>query len=177
MVELTAKSACAGLLPVTHGNVTLREIVPETLKSVAPFRGQTSQVSTALRKSIGAGLPDPGRALNAAKGEIIWGGQGQYFVIGGAVPKLPGAVTDQTDAWAFVALEGAGATDVLARLCPLDLHAMDEGDTARSLIGHMNAVIIRRSDSFDLMVFRSMAKTLVHELSVAMKAVAARAAL
>jgi len=43
------------------------------------------------------------------------------------------------------------------------------------LIGHMSAVIIARDGgAFDVMVMRSMAATLVHELEVAATGVSAR---
>ena len=86
-------------------------------------------------------------------------------------------MTDQSDGWAVMRLEGAGARDVLARLCPLDLRApvFKRGHTARSLLGHMNASITRVGvNAFEIMVFRSMANTAVHELNEAMKSVAAQ---
>ena len=174
MVDLIAKTPAAGLLPVTHGSVTLRELALERMTSVAPFNGQQKAVSAALKTALGAGLPDTGRLLAGKTGDVIWAGQGLYFVTGARLGDMPAALSDQSDAWCAVALEGAGALDVMARACPLDLRAMDEGDTARSLLFHMNAVIIRRSDGFDLMVFRSMAKTLVHELATVMRSVAAQ---
>ncbi|MCY4179005.1 MAG: sarcosine oxidase subunit gamma [Litoreibacter sp.] len=177
MVELTAKTPCAGLLPVAYGALTLRELAVAHITSVAPLKGQHEAVSSVVKSAVGAGLPDPGRALKGAKGEVVWSGKDQFFVLDAELPKLNAATTDQSDAWAVVALEGEGAAEVLARLCPLDFGRMAEGDAARSRIGHMSAVIIARSDGYDLMVFRSMAKTLVHELSVAMKGVASRAAL
>ncbi|WP_299191892.1 sarcosine oxidase subunit gamma [uncultured Litoreibacter sp.] len=177
MVKLDPVTPCDGLLPVAHGEVSLRELTPASITSVAPLSGAEKAVSTALKKAIGAGLPDVGRAVTGKTGEVLWTGQGQYFVLDGKVPKLKAAVTDQSDAWACVALEGGGATDVMARLCPLDFGAMDEGDVARSMVGHMMAVIVRRSDGYDLMVFRSMAGTLVHEMSTIMRSVAAQAAL
>ncbi len=177
MVKLTETSACAGLLPVSHSGVTLRELDATAITSLAPYNGAEKAVSTALKRAIGAGLPDAGRLIAGPKGCILWTGRGQYFVLGGTLPKLKAATTDQTDAWACVALEGPAASDVLARLCPLDTGAMDEGDVARSLIGHMSAIIIRRSDGYDLMVFRSMARTLVHEVETVMKSLAAQARL
>lgn len=177
MVKLTEISACAGLLPVTHGDVTLRELEAVQITSLAPYDRAEKAVSTALKKSIGAGLPDQGRLFAGTSADILWSARGQYFVLGGKLPKLKAATTDQTDAWACVALEGPSASAVLARLCPLDTGVMDEGDVARSLIGHMSAVIIRRSDGYDLMVFRSMARTLVHELETVMKSLAAQARL
>ena len=94
-------------------------------------------------------------------------------------PKLAkiAAVVDQSDAWAIVRLEGADAEDVLARLVPVNLRrsAFKRGHTLRSNLYHMMASITRiGNNSFQIMVFRSMAETLVHDLSVAMQSVAAR---
>ncbi len=177
MVDLTANTPCAGLLPLSHGELSLKERNYGAVWSVAPFNGASRDVSAALKKAIGAGLPGDGRLLAGKSGEVFWTGQGQYFVRALKLPKLPAALSDQSDAWACVGLEGGGAIDVLARLCPLNLRSMDEGDVARSLIGHMQAIIIMRSDGIDLMVFRSMAATLVHELERVMRSVTAQRAL
>lgn len=177
MVKLVAKSPCAGLLPISHGGVTLRELTPERITSVAPFKGKDKVVSTALAKAVGAGLSEIGRIVTGVSGRVLWTQQGQYFVLDAKLPKLKAAVTDQSDAWACVALEGNGAGEVLARLCPLNFGAMDEGDVARSTIGHMSAIIIRRSDGYDLMVFRAFAKALVHDVETIMRSVAAQSKL
>jgi heterotetrameric sarcosine oxidase gamma subunit len=76
-----------------------------------------------------------------------------------------------------VSLKGAGAVDVLARLVPLDLREghFKRGHTARSQVMHMQASVTRlASDEFMIMVFRSMAGTLVHDMKQAMAAVASR---
>ncbi len=175
MVDLTPKSPCAGLLPFVCGRVQLTENDPGVITSVAPFAGKNDAVSVHLAEAIGVGLPETGSF--DAKGEIqvIWAGQGQYFIRAGQSQSVPGsATTDQSDAWACVLLQGEDAADVMARLCPLDLRRMAEGHVARSLIGHMNAVILRREIGFEIMVFRSMAKTLVHEVSAVMRSVAAQ---
>ena len=94
-----------------------------------------------------------------------------------ATEREVAALVDQSDAWAVVRLEGEGAEDVLARLVPVDLRLVSfpMGATARSKIGHMSGSVTRvGEDAFWLMVFRSMAETLVHDLKSAMEAVAAR---
>lgn len=174
MVDLVARTACAGLLPLVHGGMTLRELNYGAIFAVAPFRGRSADVSAALQKAVGAGLPENGRLLSGKSGEVMWTGQGQYFVRAVKLPTLAAAVSDQSDSWACVALEGKGALEVLARLCPLDLNAMNEGDVARSLVGHMSAITVMRSDGVDVMVFRSMAATLVHELDRVMRSVTAQ---
>lgn len=175
MVDLSPKTPAAGLLPITFGEMQLRELMPAAITSVAPYDGARARVSKALELAIGAGLPERGRSVNGVKCAVIWAGRGQYFVLGRAVPALDAAVTDQSDAWCCVVLEGADAGAVMARLCPLDLRDMADGDVARSLIGHMSAIIMRRADGFELMVFRSMARTLVHEVERIMRSVAAQA--
>ena len=68
--------------------------------------------------------------------------------------------------------------DVLARLVPVDLRlaAFPVGRAVRPGLNHMNAVILRTGDhAFEIMVFRSMARTAWHEVETTMNMVAARA--
>ena len=68
--------------------------------------------------------------------------------------------------------------DVLARVTPLDMRSKSfkTGMTQRSMLMHMQASISCLGKShFRVMVFRSMALTVVHDLAVAMESVAARA--
>lgn len=168
-VRLTPTAPAAGLLPRTIGGLSLEETMGQ-ITSVAPLRGQ----SGALKSALG-GWPAPGRATKS----LLWAGRDLVFVLGDC-PDLAGmaATTDQSDAWAHLILKGAGAEEVLARLCPLDLATLKRGDTARSLLGHMNALYWRSgANTFEIFVFRSMAGTAVHELTRAMAGVTARQAL
>lgn len=178
MVELIAKSPCEGLLPISAGSVSVTEIVYDAVTSVAPLKGQDEAVSAALESRIGAAFPAPNRSTASPKARVVWSGQGQAMVLGAPVAGIGGAaMTDQTDAWACVALDGADARAVLARLVPLDLRPgmFETGHAARTLLAHMTAVLMRTDkDRYEIMVFRSMAKTLVHDLKTAMEAVAAR---
>ena len=76
-----------------------------------------------------------------------------------------------------IELAGVGTEDVLARLCPVDLRLAQFGIGAslRTELKHMMASICRLDkDRFQIMVFRSMARTLYHDLKTAMEAQAAR---
>ena len=87
------------------------------------------------------------------------------------------ALTDQSDGWTVVELKGAGAADVLARVTPLDLRSdvFKKRHTARSDLMLMNSSITRTGDNaFVIMVFRSMAGTLLHDLQRAMEGLASR---
>lgn len=181
MVELIAKTPCAGLLPLTIGTLTLTELVPSHVTSIAPFAGQEQAVSEALRNALDLSLPGPGETRGDDSARLIWMGRGQIFLIGPAAPEgleQIAALTDQTDGWAMMRLTGERTTNVLSRLCPLDLRAISfaAGQTARTEFAHMMGSITRVDDqSFNLMVMRSFARTAVHDLSLAMKSVTARA--
>ena len=181
MVDLIAKSPCDGLLPKTIGDVTLSETVFDAITSVAPFKGQEAAVSDALKAQIDAALPKPNRTTGKANARAVWSGMGQAMVLGAKLDPIVGAaMSDQSDAWTCVALDGGGARDVLARLTPLDLRPsmFKQGHVARTEVAHMSAILMRTGDNrYGIMVFRSMAKTLVHDISEAMTSVAGRAKL
>ncbi|MEJ6397777.1 sarcosine oxidase subunit gamma [Yoonia sp. 208BN28-4] len=177
MVRLIAKTPCAGLLPVTHGDLRLEEVTYPTITSVAPFKGQATAVSKALKSAVGVSFPKPNRSTSAADTRAIWAGLGVALICGPDAPRLDGAaVTDQSDGWAIVRLSGDSAEDVLARLVPIDLRkqVFPSGQTARTMLAHMSVSVTRIDDSFEVMAMRSMAGTLVHDLETAMRGVAAR---
>lgn len=183
MVRLIAKSPSEGILPFEVNGLTLVELDVGPITSVAPFDGQAVVASDRLRALAGMELPKPNRSSGREGARAVWSGAGQAMVLGVAVDaamRQHAALTDQSDAWAVFRLEGQGVEDVLARLTPLDLNpgVFKRGHVARSLLGHMSALFLRVSgEAFEIMVFRSMARTAVHEIEVAMKAVAARKAL
>ena len=163
MADLIARTPLAELLPVTIGSVTMTEVVHDRLTLIAPFR----------RREV-PGFPAPNRTTET----MIWVGQGQALCIG-VPPDLDDAVaqTDQSDAYAIARMEGKAAEDVLARLVPVDLRlpGFAVGHTVRTLLGHMTASVTRRGpQAFEVMVMRSMAQTLVHDLSRAAQGVALR---
>jgi sarcosine oxidase subunit gamma len=86
------------------------------------------------------------------------------------------AVTDQSDGWACLLLEGEDARAVLARLVPLDLEeeAFRDGAVARTQLRQLACALIRRGGAFEIRVMRSFAATAHHDLTTAMRAVAAR---
>ena len=181
MDELKAQTPCAGMLPLRIGGVELSEADARRMTLLAPFKGREAALSDALKRAHGAGFPAPGRVIGAGGVRVQWFGRAAAILIG-PVPDAAlaehAALSDQSDAWAIVRLTGAGAADVLARLTPLDLREsrFAAGATARTDLRHMQAAITRlEGGAFEIMVFRSMARTLVHDLRIAMEGVAARA--
>lgn len=183
MAELIATSPAKGLTPITLPDCALTEAPMIPIWSIAPYRGQAAKVAAALEKGHGLGFPAPGTTLSKGAVSIAWSGYDQAFLMG-ATPDAGlaahAALTDQSDAWARLVLSGENARAVLARLVPLDLSsaAFPVGSAARSMLGHMNMVLLQEEAGvFTLMVYRSMAATAVHELSQVMRMVSARAAI
>ncbi len=176
MPELIAKSALEGRSS-TSGTVTLAEVAVGPITSIAVFPGGAKAVAKGL-KTLGLAMPEPNSFAEKKGARIVWTGRDQAFLIGVAPPVLEGAaVTDQSDGWAVLSVSGAGVADVLARWVPIDLRlaAFPVGRAVRTQLNHMNVVILRVGDhAFEVMVFRSMARTAWHEVETAMHMVAAR---
>lgn len=178
MAELTAKSPCAGLLPVAHGPWRLEEVEPGRLTWLSPFKGQAAALDALLLEKHGLRWPGPGEG----DARLFWCGMDQAMLMGVEPDEAlddVAAVSDQSDGWAVVRLSGAGAQDVLARLVPVDLRdaSFPMGKVVRTLCQHMTVTILRESaDAFLILGFRSMARTLVHEIETAMVSVAAQRA-
>lgn len=176
MVRLIATSPCDGLLPVKVGDTILDEVTPDRVTLVSPLVGKKGAVDAALKAEIGVGLPAPNRTTHKDGVRAIWVGPGQALIVGASVSPEGAAVTDQSDAFAMISLEGTLAEAALARLCPIDLRQTQfkNGWTARTMLDLMTCSVTRTGrQAFEIMVFRSMAATAVHELSEALRRVAA----
>lgn len=180
MVDLVAKTPLADLLPVTVGGLTLTEVTPAAITSIAPFRAAEAACSAAVKKAHRIDLPAVGHWIGADVARLVWSGRGQFFLIGDkpaakAIAKTA-ALSDQTGGWAVMRLEGPDAAAVLARLTPIDLRAgsFAKGQTARTELAHMMSVISRTAKGFEIMVMRSFARTAEHHVKDAMERVTAQ---
>lgn len=176
MPELIAKSALEGR-SLSLGTVTLAEIDVGPITSVAVLPDGAKAVAKGL-KAVGLAMPGPNSFVEKKGVRMVWTGRDQAFLVGIDPPALEGAaLTGQSDGWTVIAVSGTGAVDVLARLVPMDMRltAFPVGQVARTQLNHMNVVILRVGDyAFEVMVFRSMARTAWHELETATHMVAAR---
>ena len=98
-----------------------------------------------------------------------WNGPGQWLAV--STERTPGelvehietalrshgaSTTDLSHARTVVQVSGPAATDLLAKLCPIDVEAMQTGDSAVTLAGPLNAQVVKTGDKeFRLYVFRS----------------------
>jgi heterotetrameric sarcosine oxidase gamma subunit len=175
VAELIPSGPLDGAAPVEMADALLEVLALGPVAAIQPWPGRQAAVDAAL-KARGLGFPAPGRSIEVADTRILWAGRETAFLIGTPPPELAeAAVIDLTDGWAGLSLSGPGAEAVLARLVPIDLRAsvFPEGATARSLLGHVQALIARRGGGFELMVMRSYLRTAHHEVEAAMRRLAA----
>jgi heterotetrameric sarcosine oxidase gamma subunit len=180
VADLIAKTPLDNFAPMTIGTVALSELNVGYITSVSPYTGKGKALSAALKTAHGMAMPTANRTTGRAGTRAVWFGREQIILMGiNADVSLAehAALSDQSDGWTVVELNGVGAADVLARLTPLDLRGsvFKKGHTARTDLMHMAASITRTGDNaFMIMVFRSMAGTLLHDLQRAMEGVASR---
>ena len=179
MLELIAKSPLASLLPISCGSVSLSEDVVGCISLIASKKGQEAQLSGVLKAAHGMALPATNRVTGRVCARCVWFGQ-QYLLMGPEPdPSLNSVarLTDVSDGYAVVLAQGSEIEHVLARLVPVDVSraVYKRGQTARTLIQHINGSLSRVSETaFQIIVFRSMALTLIHDIERAMQSVAAR---
>jgi len=179
--DLIATSPLDGRAPLVRAGTALAEAEWRPVTSVAPFSGQEKALAKAL-KVLGLAFPAPNRFVEAGGARLVWTGRDQAFLIGAAPQGLAphAALTDQSDGWATLSLSGLVAEAALARIMPIDIRAafFPPGHAARVPFNHMSSVLMRTGpEAFEVMVFRSMARTTWHEVETALTALAARAAL
>ncbi len=180
MADLHARTPLAGVPAFSAGTCQLTEADLGPITSIAPFRGLEKSLSAALKSAHGVVFPAPNRVSVKGAARMVWTGRDQAFLIGVAPDAglaVHAALCDQSDGWAALRLHGDGCADVLARLTPLDLSltSFAAGHCARSALQHVMAILIRpEATLFEILVMRSFAATAWHDLTEAMRSVAAR---
>lgn len=178
-ITLTAHPALAESQAVTVDGTSIRPLPLTRLTGLMPPPGGAAALARALGE-MRLDLPGAGGSLRGDAGEVLWFGRNVWLLIGAAPSEAvsdAASLVDLSDGWTMVELDGPDARDVLARLTPLDLRptAFAIGATARTELRHMMSSITRTGeDRFRVMVFRSMAGTLMHDLETALRGVAAR---
>ena len=89
MVELVAKTPCAGLLPVSVGDLRLEECEMLPMSVIMPFAGKAEAVGAALQKAYGLALPSVKKAEIDGETSVLWFGQGQFLLRGAAQACYP----------------------------------------------------------------------------------------
>ena len=165
------------------GAVRLAERADLALVSVAVPLGDTGQLAKALKSGWKLGMPEPRMSVVSGGMRAIRTAPDQIFLVfPHATPdaetvvqaKLKGAgyTTDQTDNWVVLDISGPGTLAALERLCPLDLdsNAFPIGASARTVMEHMGAMILRMAaDRFLLLSASSSARSFLHAVKTSIR--------
>ncbi|MBB2190817.1 hypothetical protein HLH34_12740 [Gluconacetobacter azotocaptans] len=131
--------------------------------------------------SAGFPAPEARRMTANSTGRVVWAGRGQYLVIAPAGAPDPAqrlrppcagraAITTQGDGRSAFRITGERSAAFLAGLSGIDLHphAFATGDVASGLIRHIGVLFWKdRDDTFECLVFRSLANAFHHDLAEA----------
>lgn len=146
------------------------------LVSVAAPSGDMDALGKKLKTVFKLDLPEPTQSSTAGDMRAVRTAADQLMLVfphstPDAEPfvqgKLKGAgyTTDQTDVWVVFEVAGPNCLGALERLCPIDLDAsvFPDGASARTVMEHMGAMIIRlEADRYLLMSASSSAQSFLH---------------
>lgn len=185
MLNLTATTPLEGYSR-SFGDTLLAEAQGLALVSLAcPLQGQA-----ALEKALsGAGFacPAPGASTLSSGGDLdgrlIWTAPDQMLLaFAHETPDAAATVaartgqaaylTDQTDNWCALTIDGPIARAALERMCSLDLHkdAFALNAAARTVMEHLGVLIVRTgADAFLLLSASSSAGSFLHAVETSVQ--------
>jgi len=160
--------------------VAVSEIVDRLILSVSIPAGEKTEFEAALQAGFGLSIPKTGRVTTSGSSTAYLLGlqKNLYFLVYDAparepaIERLKAAIyhTDQSDNWVMLLVDGEKCREVLARICPVDLHPakFPVGKVVRSLMAHVGVIIYRPSDdSFCLLAPSSSAESFLQALEAA----------
>lgn len=163
-----------GGLNVKIGGNYIAEQKELALVSIAIPLGGERKLSDTLNKAFGLPRPKPTMSVTKKEMRLLSTAPDQFLLVfphntpdAEAViqEKLGGAgyTTDQTDVWAVLEISGPDTNAALERLCPVDAPAMPVNGSARTVMEHMGAMIVRTGpETFLLLSASSSARSFLH---------------
>jgi sarcosine oxidase subunit gamma len=162
-----AVSALGGATFAGFANV--REIGPIGMISLRAAVGTTG-LGPAVKAACGLDLPGQRQIQTVDDRAVAWMSPDEYLLMMpyGTVSKALAAVekklgsshhlaVDVSDARAVFRIEGPKADQVLMKLCPIDLAALQPGELRRTRAAQVACAIWRDEGGFTLVCFRSVA--------------------
>lgn len=185
MHDLTAITPLGGTTARinTFDGLQVSENPDWALASVAARAGQEKPMAAAAKKLVGAALPGVGGVAGKGDMTAFWIGPEQWMIeapmeshedlaaLVKASLKDTASVTEQTDGWVRVDVDGPRTPDIFERLCALDTRAMATNTVSRTSIEHLGCFVLCREagSRFSVLGPRSSAASLHHALCVAAK--------
>ena len=167
-----------------HGDagVTLTEIRNFDLVQVMARRGKTAELAKAAKVRFGVAAPETPKAVGTADATLIWSGPDQFFILSkgrkhamaALAPLRAGSasLSDQSHARVLIAVSGAKARAILAKMSSIDLHpsVFAVGAAAATSMDHTSVTLWRGNDQadgqavFNVLVFATFAESLWHTM-------------
>lgn len=137
----------------------------------------SSQAAEDLGAALGVPLPvEPGTVARSGEVTVAWLGPDEWLVIGpaGYRPELlhkalgdrHGSIVDVSAQRTTLLVAGAGARDLLAHGCALDLHpsVLGQGRCAQTMLARAQVVLLPQEDGYQVLVRSSFAAYLAEWL-------------
>lgn len=189
MLDLSPSPALApvpglGLAPGRHGaldgpaGVSVTEMIPQAVVSVAAREGGEAAISEALRQRFGVALPDVSKVTTAGTTQIVWSGPQRWLIVSDDLTETGmraligdhGSITDQTDSRVMLMVTGSRVRGALAKGMPIDLHpsVFSPGCVAQTLVEHVGMMLwqLDAAPSYMLAFARSYAGSVWHWLEI-----------
>ncbi|MEM7407693.1 MAG: hypothetical protein AAF458_20545 [Pseudomonadota bacterium] len=158
------------------------EVNPVAIASMAARRGAISALRESFSAAFGGALPDIGLRQEYSGMAIASAGYEQWFATSESELTLAenlrdacsgnAVITDQSGGWSEIRLQGEGARETLARLCPIDLHpeVFIVGSAQRTVMEHLGVQLALVDDrpTFSLLTPSSSAPSFWTALTHAM---------
>jgi len=169
------------------GDITISEITHLDIVSLAISANAKASLNKVLEDKTGLSFPDAGTTQrDGDKIALLGMGADQCFIVTHAQHKDPvtaaaaitgatGYLTDQSDSWVVVSIEGASALHALERICPVDLSdaVFTENSVVRTTMEHLSVIVERPEPAlYRLYSPRSSAHSFLHALVVSAENVA-----
>ena len=166
------------------GDTEVRELTDLDIVSLAVSTNAKASLDTLLQKKIGLSFPSVGTVQRNGDDIALLGLQlDQCFMVTPSQQMSPVAavatitesaayLTDQSDSWAILELQGPSAVRALERICPIDLSSAQFGENsvARTVMEHISVIIERPAEhTYRLYSPRSSSNSFLHAVTVSLE--------
>ena len=145
---------------VTIGKTSLWVVAGRPLYSLSVPLGDDAAFESALSSHLGLARPVPGQFHDQDTFRLCGLAQDQFFLMGlkaetpderALKSRLQDAayVTDQSDSWVMLQINGENALRAMERISPINLSpsAFPPGSIARTSMEHLSAIVMAEADS------------------------------
>lgn len=163
----------------TIGDTVVREVSSMSLISIATPLGGGDALDALLEKIFKLKRPVAGKLHRSERGDALLGLQADQCLLVSDFEAINSAtalkqtlgdaayITDQSDGWVIVDIQGPLSRTALERICPIDLaeDVFTQHDVARTSMEHLSVIIERVGLScFRLYSPRSSADSFLHSI-------------